>query len=127
MLEQSDQLDRAFHALADRTRRGILAQLSHGQASVSELAQSYASTLAAVHQHVQVLEACGLIVTEKAGRTRLCRLDTAAMARVERWLSEHRQSWEGHFDRLGALLEQAQAQARDQPAVKQTRKARQKR
>jgi DNA-binding transcriptional ArsR family regulator len=105
MLEQSDELDKAFHALADATRRGILVRLSQGPASVSDLARPYSSTLAAIHQHIQVLEASGLIVTEKIGRTRTCRIAGDAVERVERWLSERRQLWESHFDRLGKLLE----------------------
>jgi DNA-binding transcriptional ArsR family regulator len=110
MLKQSNELDRAFHALADATRRGILERLSRGPASVSELAQPYRSTLAAVHQHVQVLEASGLIVTEKVGRTRTCTISTDAVARAEQWLSERRRLWEDRFDLLGQLVEQRSRQ-----------------
>ena len=95
----------AFHALADATRRGIIDHLARGPASVSELARPYSSSLAAIHQHVQVLEASGLVVTEKRGRTRECRLAAAAVQRVEDWLSARRQLWEDRFDRIGALLE----------------------
>ncbi|MEJ2061583.1 MAG: metalloregulator ArsR/SmtB family transcription factor [Gammaproteobacteria bacterium] len=105
MLEYSEQLDLAFHALADATRRGILDRLSRGPASVSELAQPYDMSLAAIHQHVQVLEASGLVVTEKHGRTRECRISAEAVMRVEGWLNERRQLWESRFDRLGKLLE----------------------
>jgi len=105
MLKHSDELDKAFHALADATRRGILERLSQGPASVSELARPYRSTLAAIHQHVQVLEASGLIVTEKMGRTRTCRISADAVARAEQWLSERRQLWEHRFDLLGKLVE----------------------
>lgn len=105
MLERSDPLDLAFHALADATRRGILDRLSQGPASVSELARPYGRSLAAIHQHVQVLEASGLVVTEKHGRTRECRISAEAVERVEAWLSERRQLWESRFDRLGKLLE----------------------
>jgi DNA-binding transcriptional ArsR family regulator len=107
MIEQSDALDSAFHALADATRRGILDRLARGPASVSELAKPYPSSLAAIHQHIRVLEASGLIVTRKEGRTRTCQISTAAVARLERWLSERRQLWESHFDRLESLLESA--------------------
>ena len=106
MLKYQDKLDRAFHALADATRRGILDRLSQGPASISELAKPYSSTLAAIQQHVQVLEASGLVVTEKRGRTRECRISGAAVLRVERWLSERRQLWEYRFDQLGRLIEQ---------------------
>ncbi|MCA1439970.1 winged helix-turn-helix transcriptional regulator [Ensifer sp. IC4062] len=105
MVERSEQLDRAFHALADATRRGILDRLSRGPASVSELAKPYSASLAAIHQHVQVLEASGLVVTEKRGRTRECRISSEAVLRVESWLNERRQLWESRFDRLGELIE----------------------
>jgi DNA-binding transcriptional ArsR family regulator len=105
MLEYQDNLDRAFQALADATRRGILDRLSRGPASVSELAKPYSSTLAAIQQHVQVLEASGLVVTEKRGRTRECRISSDAVLRVERWLSERRLLWEYRFDQLGKLVE----------------------
>lgn len=105
MVDRSAELDRAFHALADATRRGILERLSRGPASVSELAKPYASSLAAIQQHVQVLEASGLIITEKHGRTRECRISGDAILRVEHWLSERRQLWEHRFDQLESLLE----------------------
>jgi DNA-binding transcriptional ArsR family regulator len=108
MLKYQDNLDRAFHALADATRRGILDRLSRGPASISELAKPYASTLAAIQQHVQVLEASGLVVTEKRGRTRECRISSAAILRVERWLSERRELWEYRFDQLGRLVERGE-------------------
>ncbi|MCW6530074.1 MULTISPECIES: metalloregulator ArsR/SmtB family transcription factor [Sphingomonas] len=105
MLEYSAQLDLAFHALADGTRRAILERLSRGPASVSELAKPFETSLAAIHQHVQVLEASGLIATEKRGRTRECRISAETIMRVEHWLNERRQLWEQRFDRLGKLLE----------------------
>ena len=105
MLERSSQLDRIFHALADPTRRAVIDRLTRGPASVSELAAPFDSTLAAIVQHVQVLEASGLIATEKVGRKRICRISTEAVAQAERWLSERRELWDGRFDRLGALLE----------------------
>ena len=104
MLKSHDPLDLAFHALSDGTRRGMLERLSRGPASVSELAQPYTSTLAAIHQHVQVLESSGLIVTKKVGRTRECRLSRETVARVEGWLTDRRQLWEDRFNRLDALL-----------------------
>ena len=72
---------------------------------MSELAKPFGTSLVAIHQHVQVLEASGLVVTEKRGRTRECRISTEAVLRVENWLSERRQLWETRFDRLGKLLE----------------------
>ena len=110
MIEYPEKLHRSFHALADATRRGMLDRLSRGPASVSELAKPYRSSLAAIHQHVQVLEASGLIVTEKHGRTRECRISGEAVLRVETWLSERRLIWEDRFDRLGKLLESGEDQ-----------------
>lgn len=109
MLEQAHALDRAFHALSDATRRGLLDRLTRGPASVSELARPFDTTLASVVQHIQVLEASGLITSEKVGRTRTCRISKDAVAQVERWLSVRRQMWESRFDRLGTLLEGAEA------------------
>lgn len=105
MVEHSNPLDEAFHALADGTRRDILDRLSRGPATVSELAAPFEASLSAIHQHVQVLEASGLIETEKRGRSRECRISSAAVQRVENWLSERRQLWEGRFDRIGQLVE----------------------
>ena len=121
MLEQSDELDKAFHALADATRRGILVRLSQGPASVSHLAKPYSSTLAAIHQHIQVLEASGLIVTEKIGRTRTCRIAADAVGRVEGWLSERRLLWESRFDRLGQLVESPDFQQEPNQATEKDR------
>lgn len=122
MVEHSDELDRAFHALADATRRGILERLSRGPASVSELAKPYASSLAAIQQHVQVLEASGLIVTEKRGRVRECRISNDAVLRVERWLTERRQLWEYRFDQLGKLLENEEHQVESEQNGSKTEK-----
>jgi DNA-binding transcriptional ArsR family regulator len=105
MLNKSSELDQIFHALSDPTRRAVLDRLTQGPASVSELAAPFETTLAAIVQHVQVLEASGLIATEKVGRTRTCRISADAVARAERWLGERRALWEARFDRLGALLE----------------------
>ncbi|AJD41231.1 winged helix-turn-helix transcriptional regulator [Rhizobium sp. SEMIA 4085] len=116
MVEDLKQLDLAFHALSDATRRGILDRLSQGPASVSELAKPYHSSLAAIHQHVQVLEASGLVVTEKRGRTRECRISSEAVQRVENWLSERRQHWESRFDRLGKLLESSDSAVNASPS-----------
>lgn len=97
-------LDRAFHALADRSRRGMVERLSVGPASVSELAKPLEMSLAAVVQHIQVLEASGLVTTTKTGRTRMCHLRPLAVTAVEQWIADRRQSWESRLDRLGDLL-----------------------
>jgi DNA-binding transcriptional ArsR family regulator len=104
MLNQSAALDRMFHALADPTRRAVVARLATGPASVSDLARPLAMSLPAVVQHLQVLESAGLIATVKAGRVRTCRVAPDALADAERWLSERRQEWEARLDRLEAFL-----------------------
>lgn len=105
MLDQQADLDRAFHALSDATRRAILVRLGEGPATVKELAQPFSATLAAIVQHVQVLEGAGLISTEKIGRARTCTLSEDAILRAERWLNERRKHWTDRLDRLGALVE----------------------
>jgi DNA-binding transcriptional ArsR family regulator len=107
MLDQRINLDRTFQALADKSRRCMVERLALGSASVSELAEPLAMSLAAVVQHVQVLEACGLVKTEKVGRTRMCRIEPAAMTAAEKWITDRRRGWETRLDRLGDLLNDA--------------------
>lgn len=104
MLNDSPQLDRAFQALADPTRRGLLARLSRAPASVSELARPLAMSLPAVMQHLRLLEASGLVATSKAGRVRTCRIEPRALAAVEGWIAAQRAVWEGRTDRLEDYL-----------------------
>lgn len=104
MLNQSAQLDRVFHALADRSRLLMIERLSGGPASVSELAEPLAMSLPAVMQHLQVLEASGLVRSEKVGRVRTCRIEPAALRTAEQWIAERRTSWERRLDRLGEYL-----------------------
>jgi len=111
MLNQGAPLDRVFQALADPTRRVMVERLSRGPASVSELAQPLAMSLPAVIQHLQVLEASGLVRSEKAGRVRTCRIEPAALRTAEQWISLRRAGWERRFDRLGEHL----AEQDDQP------------
>ncbi len=113
MLNQSAATDRAIHALADPTRRALLARLARGPASVSELAQPMPISLPAVLQHLSVLEASGLVVSEKQGRVRTCRLDPAALTLAETWIAERRREWEARFDRLAGYL----AAAKESPDV----------
>jgi DNA-binding transcriptional ArsR family regulator len=103
MLNNSD-LDLVFQALADPSRREMVVRLSRGPASVSELARPLDMTLPAVMQHLQVLEASGLVRSEKMGRVRTCRIEPKALSRAEAWFSARRASWELRFDRLGELL-----------------------
>lgn len=97
-------IGRVFHALADPNRMAIVARLAAGPASVSELAAPLPVTLAAVLQHVQVLEATGVVHTAKAGRVRTCRLAPGGLSAAQRWLAEHGEGWERRLDRLGDVL-----------------------
>ena len=113
MLNESARLDLAFQALADPTRRGMLARLSRGPASVSELARPYAMSLPAVLQHLQALEASGLVRSEKKGRVRTCRIEPKALSAAERWIAEQRALWEGRLDRLEDYLADIQDQGEE--------------
>ena len=97
-------LDLTFQALADPTRRGMVERLAQGPASVSELAQPFAMSLPAIVQHLAVLEAGGLVRSEKVGRVRTCRIEPAALSLAERWIDQRRAEWERRFDRLGDHL-----------------------
>jgi DNA-binding transcriptional ArsR family regulator len=101
---QTVDVNRVFHALSDATRRQMIERLSEGAVSVSELAKPLRISLAAVVQHLQVLEECSLVRSQKVGRTRLCRMEPAGLRAVENWITERRTSWERKFDRLGDLL-----------------------
>jgi DNA-binding transcriptional ArsR family regulator len=106
VLNQSATLDRVFQALADPSRRVIIERLSRGPASVSQLAEPLAMSLAAVVQHIQVLEASGLIQSEKIGRVRTCHIEPLALRTAEQWIGERRTTWERRLDRLGDFLAQ---------------------
>lgn len=100
-----NNLDTAFHALADSTRRAVLNRLSAGPASVTDLAQPFAIGLPTFLKHLKVLEGAGLIVSDKAGRVRTCRLQPGRLAGAETWLNEQRALWDGRADRLAAYVE----------------------
>jgi DNA-binding transcriptional ArsR family regulator len=104
MLKHQDPLDAMFQALSDPSRRAMVERLCRGPASVSELAKPFAMSLPAVVQHLQLLEASGLVRTEKVGRVRTCRIEDAALQKVERWVNDRRKLWERRLDRLGAFL-----------------------
>lgn len=104
MLDQVADLDRVFHALADPGRRLMVERLSRGPASVSELGKPLAMSLAAVVQHVQVLESSGLVRSQKVGRTRTCSINPAALTLAESWIADRRTLWERRLDRLGDHL-----------------------
>jgi DNA-binding transcriptional ArsR family regulator len=104
MRKDKPDIGRVFHALGDPTRRAIMERLSPGPMSVSRLAEPLAITLAAVVQHLQVLEECGLVQTEKLGRVRTCRIEPAGLDVVEQWVRDRRSVWEHRLDRLGDFL-----------------------
>lgn len=98
-----------FHALSDPTRRGIVARLTHGPATVSELARPLPMALPSVVQHLKVLEDSGLIRSQKVGRVRTCHVEPAALSAAERWIAEQRAYWERRLDRLEAYIETLQS------------------
>jgi DNA-binding transcriptional ArsR family regulator len=104
MPKSSPDLDRIFYALADPARRGILERLSHGPAPVGELARPLPMSLPSVMQHIGILEAEGLVRSEKVGRVRMCRLEPDTLRDAERWISARRTEWEHRLDRLGDYL-----------------------
>jgi DNA-binding transcriptional ArsR family regulator len=104
VLNQSEGLDHVFHALADPARRSMVERLSRGPASVSSLAEPLDMTLSAVVQHLAVLEASGLVKSEKIGRVRTCSVQRPALQLAEKWITERRASWERRLDRLGEIL-----------------------
>jgi len=104
MKRPQPEIDRVFEALGDTTRRRIVEKLSERPHSVSGLAAPLGITLTAVGQHLQVLEECGLVRTEKVGRTRTCQLDSAGLHALEKWIRDRRSVWERRLDRLGDVL-----------------------
>jgi DNA-binding transcriptional ArsR family regulator len=110
MVDPDLDLDRVFRALADPGRRRMLERLSQGPASVSELGKPLSMSLAAVLQHVQILETSGLVQSRKLGRTRSCSLNAETLRSAERWISERRTSVERRLDRLGEYLTETAGQ-----------------
>lgn len=104
----ADHLDLTFAALADPTRRAILARLASGEASVLELAAPFAMSQPAVSKHIKVLERAGLVSRGRHGQKRPCRLEPKPLAEATAYLEAYRRFWEGNFDRLDALLEELQ-------------------
>jgi DNA-binding transcriptional ArsR family regulator len=104
----ADQLNRTFAALADPTRRAILARLASGEASVTELAEPFAMSLPAVSKHLKVLERAGLITRGREAQWRPCRLETERLKEVADWVEEYRRLWEQRFDRLDDYLRELQ-------------------
>jgi DNA-binding transcriptional ArsR family regulator len=100
------ELDATFGALADPTRRAILASLMLGEASITELAKPHRMSLPAVMKHIRVLEQAGLVSQEKVGRTRNCRLEARPLKDAEEWIAQYEQFWEGALDNLERFLSQ---------------------
>ena len=111
-MNASERLDATFAALADPTRRAILARLASGDASVTELAQPFAMTQPAISKHLKVLERAGLISRRRDAQRRPCRIEGKALAEANGWLERYRTIWEGNFERLDALLDALKAEGR---------------
>ena len=107
-----DRLDATFAALADPTRRAILARLARGDASVMELAEPFAMTQPAISKHLKVLERAGLVSRGRDAQRRPCRIDGRPLAEADRWLQKYRQLWERSFERLDALLDELKSHSR---------------
>ena len=103
MVEQ--RLDATFHALADPTRRGMLATLALGERSIGDLAEPYAMSFAGASKHLKVLEGAGLVARRKVGRTQLCRLEAGPMREADAWLRQWEQFWNVRLDRLEAIIQ----------------------
>lgn len=109
MPNQEAALDTIFRALADPTRRAVIARLGQGPASVSELAEPFEMALPSFLQHLRVLEESGLVRSKKAGRVRTCEITPEELARAESWMAEQRALWESRLDRLDTYLQGLQA------------------
>ena len=109
----SDRLSLIFSALADPTRRALLARLATGSASVTELAEPFAMSLPAVSKHLKVLERAGLIARGREAQWRPCRLEAAPLREVASWLDQYRQFWDAQFDRLDTYLAEIQQQEQE--------------
>ncbi len=103
---QQSQLDASFAALADATRRGVLEQLGREQASISDLAERFDMTLTGMKKHVGVLEQAGLVITEKVGRVRTCRIGARRLEEVAAWIERYHELWDARFNELDQVLEE---------------------
>ena len=117
-----DRLDATFAALADPTRRAILARLASGDASVTELAEPFAISQPAISKHLKVLERAGLISRGRDAQRRPRRLEAAPLAEVTRWLDEYRRFWEGSFQRLDAVLDELKAERKRESTGRKRKK-----
>jgi len=106
MVQYIARLDTSFAALSDPTRRGVLEQLGRTDASISDLAERFHMTLTGMKKHVGILEAAGLVITEKVGRVRTCRLGRRGMAEEAAWIERYQQLWAARFDALDEIVEE---------------------
>jgi DNA-binding transcriptional ArsR family regulator len=106
------QLNASFAALADATRRGVLEQLGHSDASITTLAEKFHMTLTGMKKHVGVLEQAGLVTTEKVGRVRTCKLGPRRLEEETAWLDRYRQLWDARFDELDKVVEELKRKER---------------
>jgi DNA-binding transcriptional ArsR family regulator len=109
-MKLSGRLDATFAALADPTRRAILARLASGEASVTELAKPFAMSQPAISKHLKVLERAGLISRGRDAQRRPCRIEARPLAEADEWLENYRRIWESNFERLDELLDELKAQ-----------------
>lgn len=117
MANYPEGLDAVFTALADPTRRAVVARLGHGPATISELAEPLSMSMPSFLKHVRALESCGLITTHKTGRVRTCVLNEKRLTLVDRWLETQRRSWEAATDRLDAFATGASTPAPSAPTA----------
>ncbi len=111
MVQYQSQLDGAFAALADPTRRSILQRLGRGSATITELAEPFGMSLTGLKKHVRVLEDVGLVSTEKAGRARRCSLGPRRLEDAQQWIETYRRMLDARLERFGELLEDANGEA----------------
>lgn len=120
MQAQPDRLNAAFHAMADPTRRAILARLASGEATAGELAAPFEMSLPAVSKHLKVLEGAGLLIRRRDGRVHRCRLDPAPMKQAVDWIETHRRFWEARLDALGKYLDEMNPETKHNTNQKET-------
>jgi DNA-binding transcriptional ArsR family regulator len=117
-----DAISMTFSALADPTRRAILAKLSKGEASVNELAKPFAMSLPAISKHLKVLERAGLIARGREAQYRPCRIEAAPLKQVADWVEYYREIWEQRFDRLDSYLQELKAETKKQKKKNELRR-----
>ena len=117
----SERLDATFSALADPTRRAILARLASGEASVTDLSRPFAMSQPAISKHLKVLERAGLISRGRDAQRRPCRIEARPLAEANVWLEDYRRFWEGNFQRLDAVLDELKAQQQQKKRARRRR------